>query len=560
VTSFATLLAATALFAAASDEPTRFADDRLVVQFDDATPAHVAAVSARIGAPLRPLFRAPPRGWRDPAAAAAARLDSFFVARFSEPRGDLEALAQSAAREPGVHRCERCAIGAAHSTTPNDPDFPNQWALQPGHLDAPAAWDVVRTSSRVVAVIDNGGDLGQPQLANSIWTNPGEIPSNGIDDEGNGFVDDVHGWDFVEDDATFDVHGDHATRVAGAIGAAGNDGSDICGVCWSVPLLFAQVWEYPVVPPIADVAAAGVVYAADQGAGVLNVTWGFLDVEPAVVRAAVDYAVAVDAVVVSGSGNVPTDTPTYPGAWPHVLSAMAFGDDDQRAPSAGWGAWNELASPGRNILTLNLPGSPRTFSGATYATSHTSGCAALLRELVPSFDEEQVRLVLIQSARDLGPPGFDADSGWGALDLAAAVRLATTLTVDRPTASPGDDLVLTIDDPGGANLWHMVALGRFGRQPGLALSELDPADPRVVYVNEDPILLPLALGYLPGGEVLFERFMEATDGSGRSQATLHLPEGPFFLGTTLDFAAVLFDPADLVHAKRLTNTVRVRIQ
>ena len=197
---------------------------------------------------------------------------------------------------------------------------------------------------------------------------------------------------------------------------------------------------------------------------------------------------------------------------------------------------------------------------ATYATSHTAGCAALLRELAPGFDEEQVRLLLIQSARDLGPPGFDADSGWGALDLAAAVRLATTLAADRATAAPGDDVVLTIDDPAGANLWHLLAIGRFGRQPGMALAELDPADPRVVWVNEDAFLLPLAVGWVPGADAIFERFADSTDSSGRSLATLHLPDGPFFLGTTLDFAAVLFDPADLVHAKRITNTVRVRIQ
>src|SRR5688572_6097866 len=201
-----TWFCAAALHASPCEDP-RFADDRLVVQFDDATPARVAAVAERIGAPLRPLFRVPPRGWRDPAAAAAARLESFFVARFAEPRGDLAALAATVAREPGVHRCEQCAIGVALSTTPNDPDFPNQWALQPGHLDGPAAWDTVRTSSRIVAVVDNGGDIAFPQLANSLWTNPGEIPGNGLDDEGNGFIDDVHGWDFVDDDAAFDVHG-----------------------------------------------------------------------------------------------------------------------------------------------------------------------------------------------------------------------------------------------------------------------------------------------------------------------------------------------------------------
>ncbi len=536
-----------------------YVHDRVILEIERRTPELDAAIAELDAAKLLPVFRRPPHGWRNPAAAAAAGLERFFALHFAAPRDDVATIAAELARLPGVRGCEPCAIGVFASTVPDDPDFPNQWALQPGFLDGPTAWDTVRTSSHIVAVLDNGGDTSHPQLQASLWTNPGEIPGNGIDDEGNGYIDDVHGWNFVDDSADLDATGTHATRVAGVIGATGNDGSQVSGVCWSVPLLFAEVWSPPASPPTPDRCGAGIVYAADQGSAVDQMAWGFYNDEPDVLRAAVDYAIASDVVMVSIAGNIPITDPLYPGAWSDVVAAIATNDLDKRASFSGHGDWCDLSAPGVNIWVIDIPGQPRTFGGTTCASAHTSGCAALLRELVPDFDQEQIRLLLEQSSKDLGAPGFDPDFGWGRIDLAAAVKLATTLRADRTEAVPGDDIVLTIDVPGAADMLHMIAVGRFGRLPGIALSEIDPEDPRVVFVNEDEVLLPLALNLVPGGEALFERFVEYTDGQGRSTATLHMPRGPFFMDTRLDFAAALFDPADLSKVGALTGYASVAV-
>ncbi len=536
----------------------RFADDRLILSIEQRTPEVASALLLLPPHTERPLFRVPPRGWRDPAAARACGLERFVVLQFASPQRDLALRAHALADLPGVTSCECCALGDPGSTLPDDPDFPLQWALQPGMLDAPAAWDLVRQSTQLVGVIDSGCDLTHPELQASQWTNPGEIPANGIDDEGNGYVDDVHGWNFLTDDATIPPH-PHGTRVAGCIAAQGDNALEIAGVCWSAPLLFAVVWGGGA-PINVDDASAAVVYAADQGVRVAQMAWGFVAPEPLALRAAITYANSLDVMQVSLAGNQPVDEPLFPGARPEVLAVIATDSTDARASFSGFGLWCDLSAPGADIQVISMPGRPDVSSGTTFSSSHTSGAAALLREWRPDADAETIRLLLLASSKDLGVAGFDPDFGWGRLDLGAAMKLATTLTADRSEAAPGDDVVLRLDDPSAPFQLHALLVTRFGRFPGTPLFELDPLDSRVIFLNDDPLLWPLALGVVPGGDALFERFLECTDGSGFSQATMHLPDGPLLLGVDLDFAAALFDPSDLAHVTRLTATARVKVR
>lgn len=133
------------------------------------------------------------------------------------------------------------------SVTPNDPSYPLLWGLNNtsqfggtinADIDAPEAWNLTTGSrSVVIGVIDSGVDIAHPDLAANIWTNPGEIPGNGIDDEGDGYIDDVHGWDFVDNDNTPQDGAGHGTHVAGTIGAVGNNSVGVAGVNWQVSLM-----------------------------------------------------------------------------------------------------------------------------------------------------------------------------------------------------------------------------------------------------------------------------------------------------------------------------------
>jgi subtilisin family serine protease len=516
-------------------------------------------------ADVRPLFPRPARGWRDEAAARRAKLDRFYVAEWSREIGDGTAAAGSAAeaaaaiaRLPGIAQALVAPTATATSTTPNDPDFASQWSLQAGFLNAETAWDKVKTSSAIVAIIDCGCDLTHPELSGGIWVNPGEIPGNGIDDEGNGFIDDVNGWDFYNNDDTIEDVVGHGSKVSGVAGAATDNATQVAGVCWGATLMQAKVWHDQ--PLLFDVliGAAGLVYAADNGARVAQMAWGSIFPDPTL-KAAVDYAESLDVVMVSVPGNRSSTQIMYPAAWPSCLGVISTDVNDLRAPTSSYGTWNDLSAPGEDVYVIAFKNQSRTASGTTFASAHVSGAAALLRAANATLDATAVRLVLEQSAVDLGAPGLDADFAWGRLDLNAAVDLATTLTATPASVPPGSAVTISIDAPNSPGFIHALFVSRFGREPGIPLSSFDPNDARFLALNYDALLMPLEIT-LPNGGGIFDQFLGVLDGNGHDQATLHVPRGPALSGSPLDFAALLFDPANLSQVAGLTATGHVEVQ
>ncbi len=252
---------------------------------------------------------------------------------------------------------------------PRDTEIDNLWGLhnsgQPvngttgtpdADMDAAQAWDL-ETGSRdiVVAVVDSGVDMNHPDLAANIWTNPAEIPGNGIDDDGNGYVDDVHGWDFGDDDNhpndPVDTHG-HGTHVAGIIGAVGDNRMGVTGVCWRVsimPLRFISAADYGTT----EDAIAAIEYAAANGADVINLSWG----GPYPSQALEDAINAVDALVVCAAGNEASNldvAPLYPASYDsaNILSVAASDADDHPAWFTNFSdSLADVAAPGANILS-----------------------------------------------------------------------------------------------------------------------------------------------------------------------------------------------------------------
>jgi len=255
---------------------------------------------------------------------------------------------------------------------PNDPYFPRQWGLHntgqdangaPGtadaDVDAPEAWEF-RTGSVdvVVAVIDTGVDYHHPDLEANIWRNPGEIEGNGLDDDGNGYVDDVVGWDFVDEDAdpadAYQLGSEtgHGTQVAGTVAAVGNNAVGVAGLNWVSQVMVLRIMDAFGNGDTAD-AVRAVAYANQMGADVITMSWeddGFS-------QSLKEAIAASEAVVVCGAGNAGTDndtTPLYPASYdsPNIISVAASDPDDALPAWSNFGSTSvDVAAPGENIYT-----------------------------------------------------------------------------------------------------------------------------------------------------------------------------------------------------------------
>ncbi|TLM76529.1 MAG: hypothetical protein FDZ70_06500, partial [Actinobacteria bacterium] len=313
-------------------------------------------------------------------AAAAARL-GFKVVRDSSamgralvepPAGMSPADLASELKRIGLATDARAERVYTAGSLPSDPLFPQQWALyntgQDGgtpdaDIDATDAWSRgAGSDSVVVAVVDTGIQIEHPDLASRIWANPGEIPGNGVDDDHNGYVDDYHGFDFsAYDETVFDeADGDqHGTHVAGIIGAEGDNGIGITGVnrggVTIMPVKFLGPWgggEYE--------GAEAIRYAVDNGADVINCSWGGGTSE--IIGEALDYAASKGVLVVCAAGNWGTDIDqpdweTYPVGHDstNVVGVAATDRDDEIAAFSNYGAENvDLAAPGVDV-TSTLP-------------------------------------------------------------------------------------------------------------------------------------------------------------------------------------------------------------
>lgn len=329
--------------------------------------------------------------------------------------------------------------------TPNDMRFSEQWNLLA--MNTPEAWELERGEpSVVVAVVDSGIQIDHPDLANQLWHNSGEIVSNGIDDDGNGYVDDIIGWDF-SDAPTLNGHGDwkvrdnqpndetgHGTQVSGIIAAESDNGIGITGIAPGCRIMslragfrigggsFLQN----------DDVAAAIVYAADNGADVINLSLGDT-VNAFLIRDAVEYAYNRGCLMIAAAGNSSEPFSLYPAALPNVISVAAL-DRDLQLGGSNFGASIDIAAPGEDILTTDLLGDATSGedgygykSGTSMAAAHVSGVSALLFSANPSCNNGQVRQWLIHTTQQLRIPQL---VGAGLIDAYTALTVT-----DVPIAS-----------------------------------------------------------------------------------------------------------------------------
>lgn len=293
-------------------------------------------------------------------------------------------------------------------------------------MNVPAVWNRGFTGEGViVAVLDDGIDLQHPDLANNIWVNPNEIPNNGIDDDGNGFFDDVWGWDFVDgnNDPNPDLYNAHGTHVAGTV-AAQRNGVDILtglwttemnGVAYNASIMPVRVLgDYQTLPE-ADVAiASGIRYAVENGAQVLQMSLGNYVGGPGfpLTEAALGYAREQGVVAVISAGNErerfgatrPSD-PAFLANQNLAIAVGAVNQDNQLATFSNPAGPNPLplvVAPGVDVLSTDLYQDYNFRTGTSMAAPHVAGVVALMLEANPTLTPAQVEQILIQTAQPEG--------------------------------------------------------------------------------------------------------------------------------------------------------------
>ncbi len=304
--------------------------------------------------------------------------------------------------------------GAGAATTPNDPQFPSQWALT--KVRAPEAWDLTKGNTAVkVAVVSTGvvstlADL-QGQLA------PGY---NAISPGGS-----------TQDD--FGTYG-NGTAAAGIIGAATNNGADVAGVSWQVTLLPVKVCDFAGACPNAAIAA-GIDWAVNNGAQIINISPALNPSSPSpAIDAAVANAISRGVLVVASAGNY-AGYVGYPANLSGVIAVGATDSTDTVATFSGRGTQLALVAPGVSVLSLARQGCCIAFTGSEFAAAHVSSALALL--LAAGVPASTAKAALLQGARDLGAAGWDSTYGYGRLDICnALLKAAKSCPAGAATATP----------------------------------------------------------------------------------------------------------------------------
>jgi thermitase len=337
------------------------------------------------------------------------------------------------------------------SAVPNDQNYYRQWGLKNNgtfsqstaiagaDIDMENAWNIEQgDSSTIVGIIDSGNKLDHPEFSGRIWLNYDEIPNNGLDDDNNGYIDDIKGWDFANNDNNPTDDYGHGTNVAGIIGANANNTIGFAGVDWNCKLMilkgldnnnsgFYSWWS------------SAIYYAVDNGAKVINMSLGGIS-NSTTLQAAVNYALNNNVVVVVSMMNANSNAPFYPAAFPGVIAVGSTNANDNRTNPFFWSATSgscygshiSVVSPGNFIYGLDYQSNTNFnnyWGGTSQAAPHVAGLAALLLAQDSTRTPTQIKSIIESTSEDqVGNPiedilGWDQYYGYGRINAFNALSL-----------------------------------------------------------------------------------------------------------------------------------------
>jgi len=366
-------------------------------------------------------------------------------------------------RLPGVEFAEPNYI--LHIAETSQAEITDQWGLT--KIDTQRAWNTLNENQKnevLLATVDTGIHKQESDLSSRIWTDPDETPDDGIDNDSNGYVDDTWGWDFVNNDKDPTDDHMHGTAVTSVMVAA-QDGAGMVGICPWCRVVAVKVLDSQGSGSL-DVVASGIVYAAQNGARVINLSLAG-PIGSQTLEDAVNFAWNQGAVVVAAAGNDGNSSTLYPAGYANAISVASTNSGDKHSCFSNYKAgYISVAAPGEAIYVIDINNSTtgyNYYSGTSLSTPHVTGLAGLILGKDPNLSNAQVRSIIENSAVDLGSPGVDAAFGFGRIDAYRAITGDFSQITPPDSLSSANDTAtgyaharkLVRDDTGKLHLiWH----------------------------------------------------------------------------------------------------------
>tara|TARA_Y100000589_G_scaffold328039_1_gene371256 strand:+ start:83584 stop:86778 length:3195 start_codon:yes stop_codon:yes gene_type:complete len=328
--------------------------------------------------------------------------------------------------------------------TPNDPNYNSstQWGLF--QINAGQAWNVSTGNANIiVATVDNAIETGHPDLTNQIWTNSGEIPNNGVDDDGNGYIDDVNGFDVGDNDNDLtppNSSWDHGTHVAGITGATTDNNIGVASIGFGITIMPVKATANSSGANSVSNGYDGIYYAALNGAHVINCSWGGYGYSTTA-QNIINWAWNQGSIIVAAAGNDNNDMDLsgnahYPSNYNNVICVASSTTGDAKSSFSNYGSAVDVTAPGSNIASTVPFGSYAYMSGTSMASPMVSGLLGLMISLNPGMPQQDIVNCLISSCDNINAanPSYIGDLGSGRINAFAAMNCVSASLNNPPVA------------------------------------------------------------------------------------------------------------------------------
>jgi subtilisin family serine protease len=461
-------------------------------------------------------FRAGPRMLDATAAQATALVGGEIVQRWTIVPGLMQITVTNMSVEEAIRLLSAMPeVEYAEpdyyvhtSVTPNDPSYNQLWGMNQTNdadIDAPQGWDIFTGNPNfAVAVIDTGIQRTHPDLAANTWVNPGEIAGNGIDDDRNGYIDDMHGWDFVNNDNNPTDDNGHGTHCAGTIGGVGNNGIGVVGVVWNTKLVACKFLGASGSGSI-SAALSSLQYCIGKGIKVSNNSWGGGGFSQSFANALTTSA-GMGHLFIAAAGNNGSNndtTPSYPASYTNdnVIAVAATASNDSLASFSQFGLTSvDIGAPGVNTYSTYPTNSYASLSGTSMATPHVAGVVTAVYGQNPSWTYQQVRSRILSTTRPVAALNGRCVTG-GMVNLQAALVNNNTVPTINLTSPVGNITVnagtpvsyaATANDNEDGNIsanirWTSNLQGQFGTGSSISFSTLMPGVHTVTAAISDSV-------------------------------------------------------------------------